>query len=634
MNTADPKPPGAPLPAWVLPVALGWTVLVASLLIWQIMGDRDTMRRIARAEARTHFNKDQAVRLWAAAHGGVYVPTDARTPPNPHLSHVPERDIETPSGRKLTMMNPAYILRQMMEEYSDVYGTHGHITSLKLLRPENAADAWETNALKAFETGIKEVFEFTEIRGEPYLRLMRPLVTEKGCMKCHSAQGYQVGDVRGGIGVSLPLAPLIAEHRSSSVQTAVALGLIWLLGLAGLSGASGLARRRMAERLTAEEALRKSEYRHRIVADFTDDWEYWRLPDGSLTYVSPSCERLTGYPAREFLQDPELLMKVIHPEDRPLFVRHLADLRDAPVDERHAEMEFRILTRSGEERWIGHVCRQVFASDGKPLGRRGSNRDITARKLAEAEILKLNAELEQRVRDRTVQLETANKELEAFSYSVSHDLRAPLRAIHGFARILQEDYAPRLDAEGRRLLDVISVEAVRMGRLIDELLKFSRLNSQPLQKEMVSHQALASEALEQLAAVRSGRRIEMAVGDLPASPCDPALLLQVWVNLLSNALKYTGPRAVAEIVIGGRQEGDDAVYFVKDNGVGFDMKYADKLFGVFQRLHTSAEFEGVGVGLALVQRIVHRHGGRVWAEGRVDEGATFYFSLPNPEGKR
>ena len=247
----------------------------------------------------------------------------------------------------------------------------------------------------------------------------------------------------------------------------------------------------------------------------------------------------------------------------------------------------------------------------------------------------LTAGLEQRVQERTALLETANQELEAFSYSISHDLRAPLRAIQGFAHILQEDFAPSLDSEMVRLLNIISSEARRMGQLIDALLHFSQLNRLPLKQEIVSSKELVNQALAQLQAAQAGRTIKISVGELPETVGDRALLLQVWVNLLSNALKYTSPRSVPEIWIGARQEGGEVIYFVKDNGVGFDMKYADKLFGVFQRLHTSDEFEGNGVGLSLIQRIIHRHGGRVWAESVVTQGATFFFTLPasNPANR-
>jgi light-regulated signal transduction histidine kinase (bacteriophytochrome) len=254
--------------------------------------------------------------------------------------------------------------------------------------------------------------------------------------------------------------------------------------------------------------------------------------------------------------------------------------------------------------------------------------DVTERRRAETAIHQLNAELEHRVRDRTAALEATNNELEAFSYSVSHDLRAPLRAIDGFTRILVEDHAKALDSEGRRVLGVISKEGQRMGQLIDDLLAFSRLGRRALQPAEVDLTALAREIFQELAEHEPKRRLKLRLTPLPPAHADPSLIRQVLVNLIDNAVKYTRPRKVGEIQIGGAVQGSENVYYVKDNGAGFDMQYADKLFGVFQRLHSDEEFEGTGVGLALVQRIVRRHGGRVWAEGKVDEGATFFFTLP------
>ena len=233
----------------------------------------------------------------------------------------------------------------------------------------------------------------------------------------------------------------------------------------------------------------------------------------------------------------------------------------------------------------------------------------------------------QKVQVVNQQLEAANKELESFSYSVSHDLRAPLRAMDGFSRAVLEDYGSQLPADGLRYLQIIRTSAQRMGNLIDDLLSFSRLSRAKLNKRSINIGRLVHESLEELQSQREGREIQLKIGDLPPCEGDPALLKQVWINLLSNAFKYTQKRASTVVEIGCKAEGHTNIYFVRDNGTGFDMRYANKLFGVFQRLHRAEDYEGTGVGLAIVQRIIHRHGGRVWAEAAVGQGATFYFNL-------
>jgi len=239
-----------------------------------------------------------------------------------------------------------------------------------------------------------------------------------------------------------------------------------------------------------------------------------------------------------------------------------------------------------------------------------------------------NAALEQRVLDRTAELEAANHELEAFSYSVSHDLRAPLRHIDGFTGMLTQTYAEAMPPEARRLLEVVSREARQMGRLIDDLLRFSRLSRQPLARQTVNVSQLFHEVLDELQSEHAGRNVEIRVGDLPDCRGDRSLLRQVAVNLLSNAFKFTRRSEHAQVEIGSRLQDQERVYFVRDNGAGFDMQYVRRLFGVFQRLHNARDFEGTGVGLSIVQRIISRHGGRVWAEAAVNQGATFYFTLP------
>jgi len=254
--------------------------------------------------------------------------------------------------------------------------------------------------------------------------------------------------------------------------------------------------------------------------------------------------------------------------------------------------------------------------------------DITARTLAEAALRKLNDELERRVAERTADLENANKELESFAYSVSHDLQAPLRAIDGFSRILMEDYKDSLDTDAQRYLGFVSEGAVRMGRLIDDLLAFSRMSRKEMGIVCIDMNALAADVFAELHAAAGRRNVRFILGELPPAYGDAAMIRQVLANLLGNAIKYTRLQPEPIIEMAGEQSGNENVYRVKDNGAGFDMQHAGKLFGVFQRLHSAEEFEGTGIGLAIVKRIVERHGGQVGAEGKAGEGAMFYFTLP------
>ena len=241
---------------WALIVI--WTIIVISLLVLDFLQIGRVQHEMAKTEARANFNKDQAFRFWASKHGGVYVPINSRTPQNPFLSHVPERDITTESGKALTLMNPAYMLRQMMEEYEDLFGVRGHITSLQHFRPETAPDEWERSALIAFERGDKEVIVFTKIEGKPYLRLMRPMIAKKSCLKCHAEQGYKVGDVRGGVSISVPMTPYVTNQRKVFTIHALALGLLWLLGIAGIRMATRGLRNRIKERDRAEAELQEA----------------------------------------------------------------------------------------------------------------------------------------------------------------------------------------------------------------------------------------------------------------------------------------------------------------------------------------------------------------------------------------
>jgi len=345
-------------------------------------------------------------------------------------------------------------------------------------------------------------------------------------------------------------------------------------------------------------------------------------PQGKINYVNDKFCAISKYAREELIgQDHRIINSAFHPKE---FIHDLwTTIRRGKVW--HGEIKNR--AKDGSFYWVDTTIVPFLDETGKPRQYIAIRADITERKKAEEAVHRMNAELEERVTERTAQLESANRELEAFSYSVSHDLRAPLRAVDGFSQAVIEDFGAQLPDEGRRQLETIRYSAQRMGALIDDLLTFSRLSRQSLNKRSVDTNTLVRMALQELGSPWPGRQVKVSMAELPPTLGDPALLKQVWINLLANALKYTRKRDPAVIEIGRELRQEGPVYYVKDNGTGFDMKYSDKLFGVFQRLHRMEDYEGTGVGLATVQRIIHRHGGRVWADAVVDQGATFFFTL-------
>jgi hypothetical protein len=382
---------------------------------------------------------------------------------------------------------------------------------------------------------------------------------------------------------------------------------------------------RAMDQFRADEAIRKSEERLRLTLDATSEgiWD-WNIPTGK-AFFSPHYYTMLGYEPYEFPQSYESWISLCHPEDIGQAERIIMD--SVSKGERFT-VEFRLKTKHGDWLWVLGRGKIIEWDDkGQPLRLVGTHTDISDRKQAEEEVRLLNEELEQRVHDRTAQLEAANRELEAFSYSVSHDLRAPLRGIDGFSHILLEEYRDMLDERGKDYINRVRAGSQRMGALIDDLLKLSRVSRAEMQYETLNLSSVAQTIAEELTKMYPERYVEFAIADNLIGRGDPNLLRIALENLLNNAHKFTRYNENARVEFEMTTYEGKHVYCIRDNGVGFEMEFADKLFGAFQRLHARDEFEGTGIGLATVQRIIHKHGGKIWAEAEVGKGATFYFTL-------
>jgi PAS domain S-box-containing protein len=460
-----------------------------------------------------------------------------------------------------------------------------------------------------------------ELVGKP-IREALPEVVEQGFVELLD-RVYTTGEPFIGRGVSVSL-----QRHVGAPQEEAHVDFIYqpILGSGGAVAGIFVQGHDITEQKRAEAALKESEARFRNMADHAPVMLWMTNPSGTCTYLSKVWYDFTGQSEGRGLGDGWL--SAVHPDD----ARAAVDaLRTASVTHEPLRREMRLRRQDGEYRWALNSATPRVSPTGEFLGYIGSVLDITELKRAEEEMRRFNQQLERRVQERTAALLEANKELESFSYSVSHDLRAPLRHIMGFAQLLESRSKESLDATARRHVKTIAEAARQGGKLVDDLLEFSRMGRAELKKARVCLRDVVAEVQRELAPEAEGRKVQWRVEALPEVQADPALLRLVFKNLLSNALKYSRTREEAVIEVWAREGEGELEVAVRDNGVGFEMQYVDKLFGVFQRLHRPEQFEGTGIGLANVRRIVARHGGRTWAEGEVGQGATFHFTLPHTE---
>ncbi len=378
----------------------------------------------------------------------------------------------------------------------------------------------------------------------------------------------------------------------------------------------------ITERKKAEEKLKQQQIFYSSLIENIDEGIALINEAGIITYQSPSAERISGFALPEL--ETKTIFDLVHPDDHQklgAFYQQVISTPGVPFVE-----QYRFITKAGNYIWMEGTLTNMFHNPNIK-GLVANYRNIDGRKNAELKIEQFHESLERKVQERTAELVEVNNELEAFSYTVSHDLQAPLRSTCGFAKILLEEYKDKLGDDGKQFLQIIHDSSIRMSQLIRDLLDFSKLGKAELAKKEVDMNQIIKVVLDEVKFTTGFKPFSFVTHNMEKAKCDSRLMKQVWLNLIGNAVKYSGKKQNPKIEIGCRRENDQIIYYIKDNGAGFDMKYADKLFGVFKRMHNCEEFEGTGVGLATVQRIINRHGGRIWAEAKVNEGASFYFTL-------
>ena len=496
------------------------------------------------------------------------------------------------------------VLGETWNIYSDLYDLTGDV--IFSISPEGKLESVN----KAFEniTG----WEYHEWIGKYFLELAHPedvqLAMERfsDVLKGHSA-----------VTVELRIQKKSGDYVLTEILSSARMKNGIVISVLGIG-------RDLTERKLAETALKDSERRFETI--FRTNPEaiaVAHFDTNELIDVNEAWQELTGYSYEEVVKRTQLNLNIwVNPE-------HREQIKETILKQGKFRSEMQLRRKSGEIRNL-LLSSEIIELKGERY-LLSMAQDITERMQAEEEIRKLNVELEQRVLERTWQLEEANKELDAFSHSISHELRAPLRYIKGFADLLLDDYREQLPEQAQNYLDTIVVSVQKMGTLIDDLLSFSRTSRVDLIKSNIKMDKIVSDALSQVKASISDRQICWNIMAFPEIYGDYVLLRQVWINLLDNAVKYTRTKENVMIELGYKDQAKEFIFYIRDNGVGFNMKYAQKLFGMFQRLHSPSKFEGSGIGLANVRRIIARHGGRTWAEAEVDKGAVFYFSIPKSD---
>ncbi|HIJ96612.1 MAG TPA: DUF3365 domain-containing protein [Desulfuromonadales bacterium] len=635
MSATDEKPPVpnsfnvAGLPQYVLISA--WTLLIVCLAALSFYQAWQAEYLNAVAVAIDNLNKDIVYRRWAAKHGGVYVPVTPQTPPNPYLGDVPNRDITLPSGKRLTLMNPSYMTRQVHELGNTLYGVRGHITSLKPIRPQNAPDEWEKRALQLFEAGEKELISLETLDGKPYLRLMRPLMVEAGCLKCHASQGYKSGDIRGGLSVSIPWSPHKERLLSQLSISSAGYGGIWLIGIIGIV----ISQRRLRNDLEVqdrlvkdlqrrEQELRLSESRFRYMYEekniiiencgvgiaFVLDR---RLKWANTTFVS-----MFGYSPDQIIDVDTSIFYPSHQEYEQFGAAAYPVLAAGDSFTRELQMRH----RDGSlfyARFSGKAITPCDPSDGSIW----VVSDVTPQK-----------ELEKRLQLAREAAEAANRAKSEFLATMSHEIRTPMNGVIGMTGIL---LSTELNEEQRGYAEIVRKSGENLLLLINDILDFSKIEAGKLEVELLDFnlQTTVQETVELLAVKASGAGLDMICQIDPQIPhClrgDPGRIRQVIINLVGNAIKFTHSGEVI-IRVERQSEQSDSVtlhFEIRDTGIGIAEERREAIFSPFTQADgsTTRKYGGSGLGLAICKQLVELMGGEIGVDSRPGHGSTFWFTI-------
>jgi PAS domain S-box-containing protein len=618
--------------------ALLWTAVVAASLAWNTHKSEEEVRNLARQEALAMFNKDMGFRLWGTRHGGIYVPVSEHTQPSPYLAHIPERDIETPSGKKLTLMNPAFMVRQLMSNYNELYGTRGHITGLVLLRPENAPDEWETKALKSFiNDGVEEITEITEIDNKPFLRLMRPMIMTEGCEKCHGHLGFREGDIRGGVSVAIPMISYFEREAEQKKVLYATHGAVWFIGLLLIGFGGNKIQTGLHETLKAEKEVRElnhaleqrvqertkkleeKEERLRMTVENAADGIIVINEKGIIDTFNESAQRIFGYNPDEVIgKDIAILMPREEGHHHQKYVDHLLKTNHAKVLGMGREVTAR---RKNGDLFPLHLAVSQTSIEDRILFS-AICRDLSIEKKTAHELLLAKKEAE-----------LANQAKSEFLASMSHELRTPLNSIIGFSQLLNLGNADPLSSNQRDKVLQIHNAGQHLLSLINDILDLSRIETQgfSLSLEPVDIKVAIKDCLTLIAPEAKKRNIRICDNttdqDLPPAYADFVRLKQVLMNLLSNALKYNIKGG--QITLSTETHNGYIKISITDTGAGIADNQLEQVFLPFNRLgHENGEIEGTGIGLSITKKLIETMNGRISIESVVNQGSTFSIEIP------